>query len=965
VLIAEFAGLIADSVSTGLLVATTDRRVVWVNRAIVEMVGAQSLPARFGAGGPGSAESPRAAARAAVAAAGLPLSDVGPGDPPRRRSWVDPTGETRWLEIRCRELARDADLLGVGRLVVFEVADVTEEQAVGVAVDTRARERLARFEEIAHTGTWDWDTVTGRVNWSPHLLELLGFPPDAVVDFDTVRGRVHPEDLPAVEATVRQSLVSGEPFTSTHRMTHVDGVSERVFECNGQVSHDATGRPVHVMVTAHDVTELYRVHRELAYLAEHDSLTGLRNRRAMTRELGERFAATPEAAADRAGALLLIDVDHFKDVNDLRGHAVGDAVMRVLAQVLREELPDAVLGRLGGDEFAVILAAGGGQDALEIAESVCDAVAARAVVADDVALRATVSVGVASLADAEDGASALARADLALYQAKRAGRNCARLYARELYEHAARRVSVGHRVRNALEAGLMSVDALPLVDLETRLVVGYELLVRLRDGQEPELAPRGFLAEVERTDLVLELDRWVVGQAVDALATQAARDRLLHLHVNISSRSLEDPGFGDFVLAQLHEARVEPSRLGLEITESVAITSLDAARRLAEQLTADGCRFTLDDFGAAMGSFVHLRNLPFTTVKIDGELVRSSDTNAEDTAIVDAIVRIARTMGMYTIAENVDRAELAEILRDLGVDFAQGFGVGRPRPLGDLLAAGAAEAGGAHGDAVAGLDSPVGSHAPAGSHTPVGSDVSAGSGGSAGVGDLAPGAEGGAGAATAAEGGGGPVAPPGGGDAFADLPPPGGAADRYDDGSPPPDAHAFPDDARGYPDAGQLVGYRHAPDFDGGSVYLESAADDSSARDDVRAPGSHRLPRRDRRIEAGFPAAEAGFPAAQPADYGSYTDFPGFRGAFQESHEAAGPRRAGDFTPREDAAAAPVTGPAAGARAPRTAAGGERAEYEQGRRAPESADDPGDAERRAAPDDAAMTHPFSINSFPR
>nr|MDT0664598.1 GGDEF domain-containing protein [Micromonospora sp. DSM 115978] len=302
-------------------------------------------------------------------------------------------------------------------------------------------------EQIAHTGTWDWDLATGEVFWSPHLLELLGLPPDSKIDFEAFRVWVHPEDIAAVEETMRRALTDLQPFSYTHRIQRADGTRELVLECNGDVFVDDAGELTKVMVTAHDVTELYETQRELAYLAEHDPLTGLRNRRAMTAALAARFAG-PEPAS---GALLLIDLDNFKDINDRRGHAVGDTVLRAVTQVLSEQLRDAVLGRLGGDEFAVILPAGDGEAANATAEAVCAAVSSRPVIVDGSALRTTVSVGVAGLADAGDGETALARADLALYEAKGAGRDCARLFAPEQYTLAARRVSVEHRVRAALD----------------------------------------------------------------------------------------------------------------------------------------------------------------------------------------------------------------------------------------------------------------------------------------------------------------------------------------------------------------------------------------------------------------------------------------------------------------------------------------------------------------------------------
>jgi EAL domain-containing protein (putative c-di-GMP-specific phosphodiesterase class I) len=261
------------------------------------------------------------------------------------------------------------------------------------------------------------------------------------------------------------------------------------------------------------------------------------------------------------------------------------------------------------------------------------------------------------------------------------GRNRARLFTPGQYQEAAWRVSLLQRVAAALDEGTMELDAQPIVDIASGHVGRHELLIRLRDGLEPALGPAEFLPAAECTDLVLRLDRWVVERAVEALATPRARAEDLCFEVNVSARSLDDPELGGWILEQLKAAEVEPERLGLEITETAAISSLDAARYLARQLSGAGCGFTLDDFGAGFASFSHLKNLPFTAVKIAGEFVRQADTDPVDRALITAVVGVARQLGMRTVAEHVDRRAMVAHLRTLGVDDGQGFLLGRPRPL--------------------------------------------------------------------------------------------------------------------------------------------------------------------------------------------------------------------------------------------------------------------------------------------
>jgi diguanylate cyclase (GGDEF)-like protein len=602
------------------------------------------------------------------------LGEIGCGARRVMVRWSSPAGGDRWWRVTSTALSSPAGG------VFFEITDRTElflaERQVGAAAP---HWRLDRLEALARMGSWVWDIAADRIEWSEALLAMLGLPVGSTLDYPTFCKMVHPDDLSMVGSELARAMASGEPFSYTHRIHAVDA-TERIFECHGEVLTDPTGRRIRLFGTARDVTEQHRARAELAYLAEHDSLTGVANRRRITARLAE-------CAAEPAGAtLLLIDIDKFKDVNDLRGHAVGDRVMRRIAATVSARLDaGAVLGRLGGDEFAVVLPGCDPERGIALGEKLCDAVAGEVVVEGDSALRVTVSVGVATVGCAENVEVALGQADLALYAAKNAGRNRARLFAPDQYRQAVARVSLLARVGDALGAGTMELDAQPIVDLATGRADRWELLIRLRDGLDPSVGPAEFLPAVERTDLVLQLDRWVLGRAVRALASEPARARDLRLEVNISARSLEDDELGDWVLSRLAALDVRPERLGLEMTETTAITNLAAAQRLVRRLTGAGCGFSLDDFGAGFGSFSHLKHLPFTAVKIDGEFVRQADTNRVDRAMVCAVVGVADELGMRTVAEQVERAELVGRLRELGVDDGQGFHLGRPQPLTGLL----------------------------------------------------------------------------------------------------------------------------------------------------------------------------------------------------------------------------------------------------------------------------------------
>jgi diguanylate cyclase (GGDEF)-like protein/PAS domain S-box-containing protein len=602
------------------------------------------------------------------------LCAVPPGSLRLLVSWPPPVADGRWWQVTCTALPGPVPGL------LYEVVDHTAPLAANRSAGTASPHwRLDRLEALAHMGSWVWSIAEDHLEWSEALLSMFGLRSGEALTFERFREMVHPQDRALVDAALSEGMATGKPFSYVHRMLVGDGV-ERIFECHGEILTDRAGTPVRVLGTARDVTEEHRNRTELAYLADHDPLTGIANRRRITARLAERIA-------DPAGAtLLLIDIDRFKDINDLRGHAVGDRVIRGIAGAAAAELgPGALLGRLGGDEFAAVLPGCDPAAGLAVGERICDAVAGRTVLEDGTSLRVTVSVGVAGVLGGQEVELALARADLALYEAKNAGRGRARVFAPDQYRQALARVGIGERVRAALEDGGMALDAQPIVDLATGRTGRSELLVRLRDGRAPELGPVDFLPAAERSDLVLRLDRWVLEQAVAALATPAARARDLRLEVNISARSLEDDDLGGWVLHLLAAHDVPPARLGLEMTETMAITNVAAAQRLVGQLTGAGCRFSLDDFGAGFGSFSHLKHLPFTAVKIDGEFVRRLDADPVDRALVGAVVAVAGQLGMRTVAEQVERAALLAPLRELGVHDGQGYHLGAPRPLAELL----------------------------------------------------------------------------------------------------------------------------------------------------------------------------------------------------------------------------------------------------------------------------------------
>ncbi len=432
-----------------------------------------------------------------------------------------------------------------------------------------------------------------------------------------------------------------------------------------------------------DVSERKAFESRLLELANHDPLTGLYNRRRFSEEIDTQLAIARRNAFE--GAVLFLDLDQFKDVNDSRGHRAGDELLVELASLLRGCVREAdVVARLGGDEFAIMLSHTHEQDAVAMASRILTAIRARPFVAGGTPIVITASVGVALFPKHADSADEiLSSADLAMYQAKENGRNRVCMFEPGLdWQRAVEsRVWWQHRIRLALSNDAFLLHGQPIVDVQTGAVTQYELL--LRDVRiDGTLVPPGtFLPIAERSGLIRDIDRWVVARAIDVLRRIQRNHTDLRIEVNLSAKAFDDPQLLPLIERRIEESGIDPAGLIFEVTETAAIADLDRARAFIETLKRLGCMFALDDFGVGFSSFAYLKYLPVDYLKIDGSFVRDLMQNEVDQHLVQAIVTVARALGKKTIAEYVPDRETLDLLRRYGVDFAQGFGIGEPAPL--------------------------------------------------------------------------------------------------------------------------------------------------------------------------------------------------------------------------------------------------------------------------------------------
>mgnify|MGYP006286871275 CR=1 FL=1 len=427
--------------------------------------------------------------------------------------------------------------------------------------------------------------------------------------------------------------------------------------------------------------------RQLTYQAKHDALTGEINRREFEQRLAELIN---QLDGDPARHLLCyIDLDQFKLVNDICGHAAGDALLRQVAGVLKRGLRSAdTLARLGGDEFGVILANCPLGRGVKIAEAMRERVHALRFPWEDKVFAVGASIGLVPLSPSLGNlADALSRADAACYAAKDTGRNRVHVYDPEDRELNLRKGQMTwvSRIQRALDEDGFQLfyQGIAPIDEPGDTSSHFEILLRLVEDDNETVPPGAFIPAAERYGLMPQVDTWVVEHTLRWLSDYQTRGGtgIKRCAINLSGATLGNDAHTARIRESLARHRIEPSLICFEITETAAMANIDQAKHFIDELKQIGCRFALDDFGSGLSSFGYLRDLDVDLVKIDGTFIRELDSNPVHRAMVEAIVGIAGVMGLTTIAEFVENAQVVEILRSLGVDYAQGYHLARPQPL--------------------------------------------------------------------------------------------------------------------------------------------------------------------------------------------------------------------------------------------------------------------------------------------
>jgi diguanylate cyclase (GGDEF)-like protein/PAS domain S-box-containing protein len=593
-------------------------------------------------------------------------------------------GTRFWANVTITAL-RDAEgaLRGFGKIT----RDLTERRAAELAVRA-SEERFRCFFDEARIGMVIIDLQGRYQRVNNAFCSIVGYAPEQLngLPGETI---THPDDL-AGDRAILGSLLAGTQKSGLREKRFINASGHQVWvSINVSLVRGAGAQPLHFIAQIEDISERRSYETQLEYLADHDPLTGLLNRRSFERELTGHLTRIARYGA--MGALLMIDLDHFKYFNDIHGHSVGDQLIARIAQALQARLRESdVLARFGGDEFAVLLPAEDELESQQVAEVLLQTI--RGIVMPETGQNKCVtgSIGIARFEDSvhPSAEEMMVNADLAMYDAKDAGRDRWSRYRTEHHERPKieSRMKWAAQIKDAIANGGFELYAQPIVPLIAHDPEHYELLLRMRDRQGDLILPGSFLYVAERLGLIGEIDRWVSLRAIDMLAEHRALGRDLRFEVNLSGLSIGDEELLEVVKSRLRETGVPPDRLIFEITETAAIANIGRAVRFVERLSELGCGFALDDFGAGFGSFYYLKHLHFDYLKIDGEFVQHCAENETDRILIAAAVQIAHGMGKRTIAEFVTSDETAVVLTGLGVDFGQGYQLGRPAPLADHLA---------------------------------------------------------------------------------------------------------------------------------------------------------------------------------------------------------------------------------------------------------------------------------------
>ncbi len=523
---------------------------------------------------------------------------------------------------------------------------------------------------------------------SDNVKEISGYPvTDFIQNVRSYASIIHDDDRQMVEDIALAAIEQKKPFSIEYRIVNADGTDHWVYE-KGLGVFDKQDNLLYLDGVIVDITDLKHAHEQITFQASHDALTDLVNRREFERRAERLLSTIKQDTGEHA--LCFMDLDQFKIVNDTCGHAAGDEMLRQLSTVLQGVIRHRdTLARLGGDEFGVLMEHCTLDDAHRVATSLQQAIQNYQFSWEEYSFRIGVSIGLVPITINTISLTELMKeADAACYMAKDKGRNRIHVYHTEDAEIAQRHGEMQWvtRLNHALEEDQFCLYAQSIEPIDSNTKKHYELLLRMIDETEGIILPGSFLPAAERYNLISKIDSWVIEKSFGLLADNPEfLGQIDSCSINLSGQSLADIDFQNFVINKFINSNFSPGKICFEITETAAITNLSAAKLFITKMKVLGCQFALDDFGSGLSSFGYLKNMEVDYLKIDGMFVRDVVDDPIDHAMVKSINEIGQVMGMKTIAEFVENDVIKEMLKGIGVNYAQGYAVGKPIPFEELL----------------------------------------------------------------------------------------------------------------------------------------------------------------------------------------------------------------------------------------------------------------------------------------
>ncbi|HZR68226.1 MAG TPA: PAS domain S-box protein [Burkholderiales bacterium] len=551
--------------------------------------------------------------------------------------------------------------------------DIRERLAAEEAL-RRSNERFNLAVRATNDVIWDWDLTTDELWWNENLKRVFGYAPEASRTGEFWERHIHPEDHDRIVKGIGELLESGgENWSDEYRFLRSDGTYARVLD-RGHAVRDSAGRAVRMIGAMTDITMRKEAEEKLAYLAQFDSLTGLPNRHLFRDRLMQAMARARRSG--KAMAVLFIDLDRFKLINDTLGHGAGDRLLKEATGRLRSCVRSSdTVGRFGGDEFgAIITDLAKPADASLVAQKIIDALA-RPFQLDGHESYVTASVGITLFpADGEEAGTLIMNADAAMYRAKEQGRNTYQYFTREMNERAMQRVTMESALRRAIERREFLLHYQPKVSITTGEVCGFEALLRWQHPESGLVPPLQFIPVLEDTGLIVAVGEWVITEVCEQIA-RWSRDgfRVPPVAVNLSARQFQQKGLEETVAGALRASGIDPKLLQFELTESLLMKEPEVAARTLRGLKEIGVTLSVDDFGTGYSSLSYLKRFPIDALKIDRAFIRDVTVDPDDAAITFAIIGLAHSLKLKVIAEGVETRDQLDFLETHGCDEMQGF----------------------------------------------------------------------------------------------------------------------------------------------------------------------------------------------------------------------------------------------------------------------------------------------------